>query len=79
MKKLTIILIAIAIVSCSNTLKKTVFEPLTLEELKSEIKKDSLFELTYKEIQYVRDSVLKTEIDKVKWADLTYEWRKRCH
>jgi len=73
MKNLIYILLALTFASCNSPLKKSVFDPLSLEELKTTIKKDSLFEQTYKNIQFVRDSVLKSEIDKVKWSDLTYK------
>jgi hypothetical protein len=62
----------IFIASCSNPTDKNIFEKLTVEELKSGIEKDSLFETTYKLIEFQKDSVLTSELDKVKWTDLTY-------
>jgi hypothetical protein len=72
MKYLILAVFSIGLFSCKNPLKKTIFEPLTVTELKSAIKNDSLFEETYKYIQLVKDSVLKSDLDKAKWADLTY-------
>lgn len=60
------------IASCSNPTDKNIFDKLTVKELKSEIEKDSLFETTYKLIEFQKDSVLTSELDKVKWTDLTY-------
>lgn len=70
-----ILFITIAVVTlygCNSHLDKSIFEPLTVEELKKSIDKDSLFEGTYKSIVFIRDSVLKTDIEKAKFADLTY-------
>lgn len=69
-------ILCLLIVSCSNPTKKKIFEELTVEELKSAIEKDTLFENTYKLIEFKKDSVLTSELDKVKWTDLTY---KRVH
>lgn len=66
-------LIAVVILfSCNNPKKRSIFENLTLDELKSEIEKDSLFETTYKLVELKRDSLVKNDIDKIKWTDLTY-------
>lgn len=75
MKKILPLLL-ILIISCSNPTKKNIFEKLTVEDLKIAIKKDTLFEDTYKLIEFQKDSVLTTELDKIKWTDLTY---KRIH
>lgn len=72
MKKLVIILLTVTIYSCNSHLDKKIFEPLTVEELKKSIDKDTTFEETYKTIQFIKDSVLKTDIEKAKFADLTY-------
>lgn len=78
-KKSSFLFIVIAFVtlsSCNSHLDKSIFEPLTVEELKKSIDKDSLFEITYKSIVFTRDSVLKSDIEKAKFADLSY---KRIH
>ncbi len=72
MKNVLIIISLIGLIGCNSPQKKSIFEPLTLDELKTFIKKDTIFEYGYKRIQYIRDTVLKTDIDRVKWADLTY-------
>lgn len=71
-KLLPLFVLAIFIYSCSNPTNKNIFEELTVDELKTAIDKDSLFESTYKLIEYRKDSVLTSELDKVKWSDLTY-------
>jgi len=72
MKKALLLISLIGLIACNSPQKKSIFEPLTLDELKVLIKKDTIFEYGYKQILYIRDTVLKTEIDRVKWADLTY-------
>lgn len=73
MKKLLLLFTAIGLFSCNSHLDKPIFEPLTVNELKESIDKDSLFKNTYEYIVYVRDTILKTDMEKVKFADLTYE------
>jgi hypothetical protein len=72
MKRIIIILLTATLYSCNSHLDKSIFEPLTVEELKKSIDKDSLFEGTYKNILYIKDSVLTSDIEKAKFADLTY-------
>ena len=60
-------------VSCKGPLDKPITEKLSLDHLKTSIKEDTLFESTYRYIQNVKDSILKTDIDKAKWSDLTYQ------
>jgi hypothetical protein len=72
MRNLCILFIVFLLSSCNSVLDKSIFVPLTVEELKSSIEKDSLFEGTYAYILYVRDSVMKSDLEKVKYADLTY-------
>ena len=73
MKKILILLFAIGLFSCNSQLDKPIFEPLTVNELKESIENDSLFKGTYKYIVFVRDTVLKSDMEKVKYADLTYD------
>jgi hypothetical protein len=54
-------------------MNKSIFEPLTVEELKKSIENDSLFEDTYKSILFIKDSILKSDVEKVKYASLTYK------
>lgn len=65
-------LLLAATYGCSNHLDKKIFEPLTVEEIKKSIEKDSTFKDTYETIQQIKDSVLRTDIEKAKFADLTY-------
>lgn len=73
MNKIIYLLFAVGLISCNSPLDKSIFEPLTVEELKQSIDKDSLFKNTYEYIVYVRDTVIKSDLEKVKFADLTYE------
>ncbi|QLE01307.1 hypothetical protein HX109_06900 [Galbibacter sp. BG1] len=73
MKKILLLFTAIGLFSCNSHLDKPIFEPLTVNELKESIDNDSLFQKTYEYIVYVRDTVLKTDMEKIKFADLTYE------
>ncbi|MFC4632422.1 hypothetical protein ACFO3O_00770 [Dokdonia ponticola] len=73
MKKLLPLLVfTIFISSCSSPTDKKIFEKLTVEDLKTAIENDTLFKSTYQLIEFQKDSVLTTELDKVKWSDLTY-------
>ena len=65
-------LFVVLFASCNNYLDKSVFEPLSLNELNKEIKKDSMFSFIYQAIQKVYENVLKSDVDKAKYADLTY-------
>jgi hypothetical protein len=76
MKKLLLIFLIVGLFGCNSHLNKSIFEPLTVDELKKSLQKDSLFKNTYEYIQYVKDTILKSDLDKVRFADLTY---KRIH
>jgi len=73
MNKIIYLIFAVGLISCNSPLDKSIFEPLTVEDLKQSIDKDSLFKNTYEYIVYVRDTVMKSDLEKVKFADLTYE------
>ena len=73
MRNLLILLLLTLTVGCSNPIKKSVFEPLTMNELVKIISKDSTFQESYKQIETIRDSVLTSEIERVKFADLNYK------
>ena len=72
MRNIAIILFVLTLYGCSSHLDKKLFEPLTVEELKKSIDKDTAFQDKYEAIQYIKDSVLKSDIEKAKFADLTY-------
>lgn len=67
-----ILLISITLFNCNSHLNKSVIEPLTVKELKKTIDSDSLFKNTYEYIVYLRDTVIKNDLDKVKFTELTY-------
>lgn len=74
MKKLLLIIpILFFLIACDRHLNQSVFTPLSLDDLKTSINKDSTFEYIYKEIRHTCDSVLKTDIDKAKYLDVTYK------
>lgn len=62
----------ITFISCKNQLDKSVIEPMEIENLKTIIEKDTLFEYTYKAIQEIRETVLTDDVEKAKWSDITY-------
>ena len=72
MKRIVIILLVVTIYGCNSHLDKKIFTPLTVEELKKSIDKDTTFKDTYETIQLIKDSVLKSDIEKANFADLTY-------
>lgn len=70
---ITIITLTLTLYGCSNPLSKKVFEPLTVKELKKSMDNDTAFQDTYELIQQIKDSVLRSDIEKAKFADLTYK------
>ena len=52
-------------------MEKSIFEPLSLDELQKQIKKDSLFGRLYDKIQEINSS-LKTDSEKAKYSSITY-------
>ena len=70
--KSLLVIVFITFVSCKNQLDKSVIEPMEIENLKTIIEKDTLFEYTYKAIQKIREDVLTDDVDKAKWSDITY-------
>lgn len=70
--KLSVLLCVIILSSCNSPLKKSVIEPLEIKELKAIIEKDTLFEITYKTIQEIRDAKFTDDVEKAKWSDITY-------
>jgi len=67
---LMILLLAVVLVSCNNIPNKSIFEPLTMKELGSIIKKDTLFEDFYRKQQATAAKF--GEIDKARYSDVTY-------
>jgi len=71
--KLSVLLVAVIFTSCSSPLKKSVIEPIEINDLKDIIEKDTLFEYTYKAIQKIRDAKLTNDdVEKAKWSDMSY-------
>lgn len=58
--------------SCHDNLNKSILEPLTVEELKSEMKKDSDFISFYEDFQRIREKKLDSDVVQAKYGDLTY-------
>ena len=76
MKKLIFLISIFVLWGCNNPIDKSVLIPLSEDELSKIVQKDSLFELTNFEIQYIRDNVLDLSADNSKWDKLTY---RRVH
>ncbi|GAF88427.1 unnamed protein product, partial [marine sediment metagenome] len=72
MRNTFLLLVLSFVFACDGPADKSIFEPLTAEELKTEIDKDTLFEQTYKIVKLKRDSILTDEIAEAKWGELTY-------
>ena len=77
MKKKTISILWLLILvflfsSCHDNLNKSILEPLTVDELKSEMKKDSDFISFYEDFQRIREKKLDSEVVQAKYGDLTY-------
>lgn len=74
MKKIYFLSIALLLLtSCNNGLNKSILEPLSVEELKSNIKNDESFADFYSEVQEIREFIMKSDITQAKYADLTYK------
>lgn len=58
--------------SCHDNLNKSILEPLTVEELKSEMETDSDFISFYEDFQRIREKRLDTEVAQAKYGELTY-------
>lgn len=77
MKKIYFLSIALLLLtSCNNGMNKSILEPLTVDELKSNIKKDESFTDFYSGIQEIREFIMKSDVTQAKYADITY---KRVH
>ena len=63
-------LLGLCLYSCSNIPNKSIFEPLTTDELSKVIKKDTSFIEFYEAQRKISEKL--NEIDKAKFADLTY-------
>lgn len=66
-----ILIIAVLLVSCSQTLDKSVFEPLNVNELGKEIENDTMFKYVYDYIREVESKM--TETEKAGFYDVTYK------
>lgn len=53
-------------------MNKSILEPLTVDELKSNIKNDDSFTDFYSEIQEIREFIMKSDVMQAKYADITY-------
>lgn len=74
MKKILFLFAALfAIVSCNSGLNKSILEPLTVDELKANMKKDTAFTDFYSNIQKVREYVMGSDVRQAKFAEVTYK------
>ena len=59
--------------SCNNGMNKSILETLTVDELKSNIKKDDAFTDFYSGIQEMREYIMASDIAQAKYAEITYK------
>ena len=77
MKKLLFLFCAIFIMSCNDGLNKSILDTLTVDELKSNMTKDSTFSDFYKEIQEIRSWILSSDVNQAEWGGITYKRVKK--
>lgn len=68
-----LILLLLSLTSCDNSLNKSILEPLTVDELKYNMDKDSTFTNFYEEIQKAREIIMKSDIYQAQYCDVTYK------
>lgn len=74
MKKILFLCAAsLVFASCNSGLNKSILEPLTVDELKVNMKKDTTFTDFYSDIQKVREYVMGSDVRQAKYADVTYK------
>lgn len=71
MKNIFFLLVIMLLSGCDN-LNKSIFEPLSIEELNCELEKDSLFGYFYNNIEEINKNLLDSDVKKAKYAKLTY-------
>lgn len=67
-----IIACALFIASCSSPLDKPIIEELSIEELAKVIERDSSFSVIYDNLENIREPLLSSATQQVKWKDFTY-------
>ena len=79
MNRLVYVLSAIIILSScsSNGLRKSILEPLSVEELKSNIKRDTTFENFYSSVQDLREWLKGKDILQAKYGEISYKQLKK--
>lgn len=79
MKKLVYLFLGILLVaSCSsNGMKKSITEPLSVDELKKNIKRDTSFTDFYSDVQELREWVIAQDVRQAKYGDITYKQLKK--
>jgi len=74
MKKVVLLLLlSVFLFGCDSYLNKSVFEPLSREEVKKSVEKDSLFTSVYMYTQVIKEFKLKSELEQAEYSDLTYK------
>jgi hypothetical protein len=63
---------ALLVASCSSALDKPIIEELSIEELAKVIERDSSFSVIYDVVENIREPLLSSAIQKVKWKGFTY-------
>lgn len=62
-----------ALSSCSNEMDKSILEPLSVDELKEQMKEDSTFTKFYSEAQKMGEWISESEVREAQYGDITYE------
>lgn len=62
---------------CSNCMKKSILEPLNVDELRKALKSDSTFTDFYKDVQELREWINKSDIRQAKYGEVTYKRIKK--
>ena len=74
MKKILFLcVVTLVVTSCNSGMNKSILEPLTVDELKVNMKKDTTFTDFYSDIQKVREYVMGSDVRQAKYADITYK------
>jgi len=74
MNKLFLIILTIGLFSnCTKkALDKSIFDPLTVEEIRDQLKINSAFEKVYKPLEDLQESKFSSNTNRAKWGAITY-------
>ena len=67
------LLVLVFCASCNGGLKKSIMEPLAIDEIRKNIQSDTTFSDLYKNIQEVRAWLLQSDINQAEYGDISYK------